>query len=286
MRTVNEETKQEIVKTQQFKIFSDKLQEEGRMMNLNISQEESDDFNKLLERYVIDLISKIQEEKLKNCKKESFCESFQTKLPLKDSNVPIFVDVNIFMPDNHKNIESYLEKKKELQLELLHSKNKRKTSFFTKSEETSVHNQSWQPAKTQVPLPSKTSGDFTQLIIPKFNKFKPGNAYSESNSNSFLFQPPKNLLRKRSFSIFKNNQRRDFCTRERLEELQIKGFREKVKKFKNFWSKESTSYPYAFVKKSFGNDYGCNEFFFNEVFDISNKVIPFSEDSENPSNLP
>lgn len=78
----------------------------------------------------------------------------------------------------------------------------------------------------------------------------------------------------RPFSIFKNPNRFGYKTREEVIRSQIKGFQDKVTKFKEFWSKKGEIYPHAFNKKKILTIDGEN--WMEETFDIGHKKIPLN----------
>ena len=226
-----------------------------------------------IQSYILHLISKIQKSN-KNEEKDILEKTYKNLVKLQESNLPVFVDINIFVPEDMNKVDLYLEEKKKLQNEILFLGNKRKESFLTNCEEFNTKE------KYPFSYPSKKNCQTeTQLFIPKFNKIP----FQEKN-----FGKKQNFFEKEKISkppsIFKSCSNNDVLFSNLSSKNLKKGFKEKIAKFKTFWKNNKESYPFAFMKKRI-KKYGIDgTVYFEEIYDISKKEIPSKNDFE--SNIP
>lgn len=227
---------------------------------------------KNIEKYILALISKIQTSKLEKDTKEDILEkTYKNLVKLRESNLPVFVDINIFVPEDMGKLDLYLEEKKKLENEVLFFGSKRKESFLTNCEEFNYKE------KSPFFCSSKKISEYrTQLYIPKFNKLS-GRENNFENKKKFL-ESGKILKYPSIFkSCSKNNE--IFLSGPPSKNFE-KGLKEKINKFKAFWKKKNETYPFAFMKKKI-KKYGIDGIvYFEENYDIAKKEIPLKNDSE------
>lgn len=96
------------------------------------------------------------------------------------------------------------------------------------------------------------------MVVPKSNKKSVEDAFNRfvpPSSNTTL--KPCYMQIKRPFSIFKSPNRFGLKNLNQVQSQQFKGFQDKIRKIKKFWTGATKSYPVVFFQvKEISNENG------------------------------
>ena len=237
-----------------------------------------------MEKYLYNLISKIEEKKfLKTKHNENFLLKIYEKMKyFKNKEIPLFVDISIFVPENMEKVSEYLNDKKNLQNDII---SKRKESFFTCDENFDnfeKKNNNFNNFEKE-----KNFGNFdvknnfenqTQIFIPKINKLQKfkkleKNIFRDIKNTHNDFSEEEEITKKNFYVPKKKKIKKSkigFLLNSKKFSKQINN---KIVNLKNFWN-EDGNYPNLFVKKKLVKFCMDGNFYFDEVVDFSEKKIP------------
>ena len=225
-----------------------------------------------LKNYLYNLILKIEDKKFNTKKNENMLINLYEKLKfLKNKEIPLFVDISIFVPENMEKVSNFLKNKKKFEKEIIQS-SKRKESFFTCDENSTFLEKSRNQENLAL---EKNFKNQTQIFIPKINKFRKlkNNCFRDKTNinsdftdeenirNKMIVFPRKKKIRKSKIGFLLNSKKF------------TKDISNKIDNLKFFW-KDNENYPNLFIKKKLVKFSIDGNVYFEEVVDFTAKKIP------------